>query len=302
MAHRQAQGGRNDVEKARRRFAEELRYTARIRSPSVVAAFATVPREDFLGPGPWRVLSPMNLAEYWTTEDAEPHHLYHDILVAIDPVRRLNNGQPSLWAHLYDQLELEQGAHIVHVGAGTGYYSAILAEIVGCNGKVTAIEIDPELAATAQRNLALAWPQAVVVASDGFSYRPDHPADAIIVNAGVTHPSLVWIDALAAENGRLLVPLTTADGVGGFLLITRLGGETRHYPARFVHWTGIIPCTGGRDPEAEARLRAALARSHFAAIRSLRRAPEDPDDTCWLAGEGWWLSTAPIAAGAEPTG
>src|SRR4029077_521158 len=208
----------------RRRFAEELRYTARVRAPKVVAAFATVPREHFLGPGPWRVLSPMNLAEYWTTDDAKPHHLYHDILVAIDPLRRLNNGQPSLWAHLYDQLALRPGAHVVHVGAGTGYYSAILAEIVGRHGKVTAIEIDPDLTAGAQHNLSFAWPQAVVLATDGFAFRPDEPADAIIVNAGVTHLSLAWVDSLAAENGRLLIPLTTADGMGGFLLITRFGG------------------------------------------------------------------------------
>jgi len=302
MAHehpRQDQARRRNLEEARRRFAEELRYTARIRSPRLVAAFAAVPREHFLGPGPWRVLSPMNMAEYWTTEDAQPHHLYHDILIAIDPMRRLNNGQPSLWACLYDELELEPGAHVVHVGAGTGYYSAILAEIVGRNGKVTAVEIDPELAAAAQRNLALSWPQAVVTATDGFAFRTEEPADAIIVNAGVTHLSLAWVDSLAAENGRLLVPLTTGDGMGAFLLITRLGGETRHYPARFAHWTGIIPCTGGRDPRAEAGLRAALARSHFAAIRSLRRAPDQPDDTCWLAGEGWWLSTAPVAGDAS---
>jgi len=296
--HRDRAQARN-IEEARQRFAEELRYTAHVRSSRVVAAFATVPREHFVGPGPWRILSPMSLAEYWTTDDARPHHLYHDILIAIDPIRRLNNGQPSLWAHLYDQLDLQPGAHVVHVGAGTGYYSAILAEIVGRAGKVTAIEIDPDLAVWARQNLALAWPQAVVVAADGFAFRPDPLADAIIVNAGVTHLSLAWIDSLAAENGRLLVPLTTADGRGGFLLITRLGGETRHYPARFAHWTGIIPCTGGRDPAAEARLRAALARSHFAAIRSLRRAPDEPDDTCWLAGEGWWLSTAPVAGDAS---
>src|SRR5262249_36117364 len=154
-----------------------------------------------------------------------PHHLYHDVLIAIDPIRRLNNGQPSLWAHLYDQLELEPGAHVVHIGAGTGYYSAILAEIVGRNGKVTAIEIDPGLADWARQNLALAWPQAAVVEADGFVFRPGEPADATIVNAGVTHLSLAWIDSLAAENGRLLVPLTTGDGMGAFLLITRLGGE-----------------------------------------------------------------------------
>src|SRR3712207_5345550 len=119
------------VATARRRFAEELRYVAGVRLPAVVEAFATVPRERFAGSGPWRVLSPMSMDAYWTTDDADPRHLYHDVLVAIDERRRLNNGQPSLWAALYDRLGLAPGAHVVHVGAGTGYYSAVLAEIVG---------------------------------------------------------------------------------------------------------------------------------------------------------------------------
>ena len=41
-------------------------------SPLVKAAFATVPRERFVGVGPWRVKSPWSSAEYWTTEDADP--------------------------------------------------------------------------------------------------------------------------------------------------------------------------------------------------------------------------------------
>jgi protein-L-isoaspartate(D-aspartate) O-methyltransferase len=94
---------------ARRWFAEELRHTAHVCSESVIEAFATVPREHFAGPGPWRILSPMHLAEYWTTEDADPRHLYHDVLIAIDEERGLNNGQPSLWAFLYDQLNLAPG-------------------------------------------------------------------------------------------------------------------------------------------------------------------------------------------------
>ena len=52
-------------------------------------------REGFLGPGPWRVLSLMRGLDYWTTDDADPRRLYHDILVAIDEGRRLNNGRPS---------------------------------------------------------------------------------------------------------------------------------------------------------------------------------------------------------------
>lgn len=150
--------------------------------------------------------SPMRMAAYWTTEDADPRDLYHDVLVAIDESRRLNNGQPSLWACLYDQLELASGNHIVHVGIGTGYYSAILAEIVGSAGHVTAIEIDPGLAEQARSNLALAWRQVTVVTADGFTFQPERPADAIVVNAGVSHLSLSWLDALTPENGRLLIP------------------------------------------------------------------------------------------------
>ena len=285
---------------ARRGYALELRYTARVEAKAVVEAFATVPRERFLSPGPWRILSPMRMAEYWTTEDADPRHLYHDVLVAIDEGQRLNNGQPSLWAALYDQLGMTGGEHVVHVGAGTGYYSALLAEIVGREGRVTAVEIDPELAARARAGLA-AWPQAMVIEANGFAFRPERPADVIIVNAGVSHLSLAWLDGLSAENGRLLVSLTNAGGSGAFLLITREAGETRRYPAHYVSRTGIIACVGGRDPDAEARLKAALASSGFDAVRSLRRAPEQPDASCWLEGDGWWLSTAPIPGDAVAT-
>ncbi|MBV8574373.1 MAG: methyltransferase domain-containing protein, partial [Acetobacteraceae bacterium] len=234
------------TEEARRHYAEELRFTAKLRSRAVIDAFATVPRERFFAPGPWRILSPMVMPEYWTTEDADPVHLYHDVLIAIDEERRLNNGQPSLWARMYDHLELSRGDHVVHVGAGTGYYSAILAEIVGRAGRVTAIEIDPVLAARAKENLAAAWPQATVVPADGFLFQPDRSADAIVVNAGVTHFSSVWLDALAAENGRLLVPLTNAERWGCFLLITRHAGDPDRYAARFAGRVGMIECVGGR--------------------------------------------------------
>jgi protein-L-isoaspartate O-methyltransferase len=68
----------DDIGRARRWFAEELRHTAHVRSPAVVEAFATVPREHFAGPGPWRVLSPMRGPDYWTTDDADPRRLCHD--------------------------------------------------------------------------------------------------------------------------------------------------------------------------------------------------------------------------------
>jgi protein-L-isoaspartate(D-aspartate) O-methyltransferase len=286
----------DDIAQARRWFAEELRHTAHVRSPAVVQAFATVPREHFAGPGPWRLLSPIGGPDYWTTDDADPRRLCHDVLVAIDEKRRLNNGQPSLWAALFDQLALRPGDRVVHVGAGLGYYSAILAEIVGPRGSVTAIEVDPDLAERARANLASAWPQAKVIAADGFAFRVEEPVDAIVVNAGVSHLALPWLDALKADGGRLLVPLTNPNWWGAFLIVARHGAR---YPVRFASRTGIIACTGGRDPEAEARLAAALARADYTAVKSLRRPPQEPDDTCWLAGEGWWLSTAPAEEAPE---
>jgi protein-L-isoaspartate(D-aspartate) O-methyltransferase len=280
-----------DIKQARRWFAEELRHTAHVRSLSVVEAFATVPREHFVGPGPWRILSPLGGPDYWTTDDSDPRRLCHDVLVAIDETRRLNNGQPSLWAALFDQLGLAPGARVVHVGAGLGYYSAILAEIVGPSGEVTAIEIDAALAERARANLARSWPQARVIAGDGFGFRAEEPVDAIVVNAGVSHLALPWLDSLKPDGGRLLVPFTNANLWGAFLMVSRQGAR---YPVRFASRVGIIACAGGRDAEAEARLTAALARADYTAVKSLRRPPDEPDETCWLAGDGWWLSTAPV--------
>jgi protein-L-isoaspartate(D-aspartate) O-methyltransferase len=261
-----------------------------VRSTEVVETFATVPREHFAGPGPWRILSPMRGPDYWTTDDANPRRLCHDVLVAIDEQRRLNNGQPSLWAALFDQLGLKPGDRMIHVGVRLGYYSALHATLVGSSGNVTAIEIDPSLAERARVNLASAWPQAKVIAADGFAFQAGEPVDAIVVNAGVSHLALPWVDALKADGGRLLVPLTNANLWGAFLIVVRRGAR---YSVRLASRVGIIACAGGREAEAEARLTAALARSDYTAVKSLRRPPDEPDHTCWLLGEGWWLSTAP---------
>jgi protein-L-isoaspartate(D-aspartate) O-methyltransferase len=75
-------------------------------------------------------------------------------------------------------------------------------------------------------------------------------------------------------------------------MVTRQAGNPCRYATRVAGRVGMIHCVGGRDPAAEERLKAAFARGDLAGIRSLRRAPEEPNQTCWLAGEGWWLSTA----------
>ena len=59
-----------DLDAVRSWYAEELRYAAAVKSPAVVRAFATVPRERFLGPGPWLICTGEAPNKYWSTEDA----------------------------------------------------------------------------------------------------------------------------------------------------------------------------------------------------------------------------------------
>jgi protein-L-isoaspartate(D-aspartate) O-methyltransferase len=93
-----------------------------------------------------------------------------------------NNGLPSGLARWIDALEVAEGDHVVHAGCATGYYSAIIAHIVGSSGRVVAIEYDPELAARARANLRN-FAQVEVVAGDATTFDTS-PADAIFVNAG----------------------------------------------------------------------------------------------------------------------
>jgi len=281
-----------DLAVLREFYAEELRAVSNVRSPSLVRAFATVPREHFLGAGPWEILAPADPGgvAYRTTEDADPRHLYHNVLVAIDTARRLHNGEPAALALWMDALDLQPGERVVHIGCGVGYYTAILAELVGSTGHITAIELDTDLAARSRKNLShLA--QVEVLERDGTTYDAG-PTDAIFVNAGATHPCPLWLGALR-PGGRLLVPITVAisplgHGRGGMLKVTRNGGG---FSARFISEVGIFPCLGARDPEMNEKLTGAFRGGAWHGVRSLRQDRHEPTETCWLHGGDFCLST-----------
>ncbi len=256
--------------------------------PRVEQAFAAVPREPFAGPAPWSIHVPGN--GYLETPDDDPAYLYQDVLVALDPTRGINIGEPSLHARCLDALAPGPGETILHVGAGAGYYSAILAHLVGAQGRVLAYEIDPDLAARARRNLS-DWPWAEVRARSGIAAGLPE-VDGIYVSAGLTQPAPSWLDALR-PGGRLLFPLQPLGGFGGMLLVRRPGksGHATAWPARFICTAGFIGCIGPQDEETGRRLREAFTAGGWRAVRALRL-DDAPDETCWVAGDGWWLSTA----------
>ncbi len=271
-----------DLDLRRRFFADEIAAVANLRSAALVDALATVPRERFLPPGPWMVVGDGSVgAQPRQTPDADPAHVYHNYSVAIDPARQLFNGAPSLIAGTIEMLQLRPGARVLHVGAGLGYYTALMGHLVGPAGHVAAIEIDDALAADAQKNLACTpW-----IAIGNEPPCGEHRFDAILVNAGVTHPEPAWLDALAV-GGRMILPLTAGIaamgpiGKGVMTLVTRQPDDS--FEARVLTFVAIYSAIGLRNEAINTQLGQALMRTPFPRLKRLRRDPHESSPACWL--------------------
>jgi protein-L-isoaspartate(D-aspartate) O-methyltransferase len=194
----------------RRAFARQIMAVVGVSDRRIEAAFASLKREDFLGRGPWQIIRWGR--GYISSPSRNPVYLYDDVVVGIIPERNLNNGQPSLHAWLIANAAPKTGEHVVHVGAGVGYYTAILHRLVGRRGRLTAIEFDSNLAARLAANFVGAR-NIEVVQGDGAGV-PFESADIIYVNAGATKPAEAWLDRLA-DGGRLILPLTAGEFPSG---------------------------------------------------------------------------------------
>jgi protein-L-isoaspartate(D-aspartate) O-methyltransferase len=286
------------LDDCRRFYAEEIEQAANLTSPALVEAYASVPREKFLGPPPWQLASPETRAlaatgliqmSYRTT--SEPRRLYHNVVVALDTAKDINNGQPSALASWINALDLKSGDRVYHMGCGVGYYTAIMAEVVGPGGSVVAIDAQPELAARARENLS-GYRQVTVHAADGAAFDPE-ACDAMLINAGVTHPHALWLDRLR-EGSRLVVPLTIAIsptvGQGMMVGIMR---QSEGFSANIVTFLAIFNGGNLRDAELEAPLRKAMATGALLKLKSLRRDAHEPEESCLFHTPGMCLSSAP---------
>ena len=272
----------NNVRAFREFYARYVTRKAGVDDPRIVDAFASVERERFVGAGPWQVFI---AGGYISTGTDDPRLLYQDILIGLSVDRGINNGEPSLHAKCIARADPQAGETVIHIGSGTGYYTALFAHLVGSHGRVHAYEIEADLAALATRNLAYAGNVSVRATSGVNAALP--LANVIYVNAGATHPPAPWLDALAM-GGRLVLPLTPNERLGCMLLVTRRTSTA--YAARIFSTAGFVPCIGARDEEASRSLAAALDRGDTDRVRSLRRRVV-PDDSAWCIGTDWWLST-----------
>jgi len=246
----------------------------------VQGAFERVPRHEFLGPGP------VFFTEHGAGVEADdPAIAYQD--VALGLTKGVPTGLPSLHARCIAACALRPGERVIHVGAGTGYYTAILAELVGERGPVLAFEVDRGLAQRAQKNLS-PWPWVRTEASSGVTFEKAS-ADVIYVSAGVEELPPGWLHALGSR-GRLVFPLVPG-GEEGVMVLVRSIDSPAIFSAKVICRARFVPCIGTENERVRTRLSEALRRDGGESIRSLRIEPEVPDDSAWFAGGAWWFST-----------
>ena len=272
------------LEERRRRYAAEITHSTGVSHARVEEAFAAVPRENYLTPPPWTIFAPGGL---FMNDTSDPADLYQDVLVVLDKKRGINNGQPSLHAAWLAALDPQPGEVAVQIGAGTGYYTAILATLVAPDGEVHAYEIEPDLAETARRNLAaLAWVTVHAVSGVGAALPA---ADVVYVNASASAPDVAWLKALKPD-GRLVFPWQASGRRGGVTLqVTRAGRGYRAAPTMEV---AFIACVGAMFRPASGS-RAELG--DIMGVRSLWLTEErPPDDTAIVVYDHVWFSTERI--------
>jgi protein-L-isoaspartate(D-aspartate) O-methyltransferase len=117
--------------------------------------------------------------------------------------------QPYIVALMLEALELLPTHRVLEIGTGSGYVTALLAELTG---QVISIERHESLAESARRLLAdLGYSNARVVTGDGTRGFPEAaPYDAIMVSAAAlaVPPALL---AQLAEGGRMIIPVGADD-------------------------------------------------------------------------------------------
>jgi protein-L-isoaspartate(D-aspartate) O-methyltransferase len=187
-----------------------------ITDQAVVAAMRRVPRHRFM-------------------PDSDSEDAYGDFPLSIGYGQTIS--QPFIVAYMTQALKLKPDEKVLEIGTGSGYQTAILAELVS---KVFTIEIVEPLAARAKKTLAeLGYDNVIVRAGDGYKGWPDEsPFDAIILTAAPNHVPSPLLEQLAI-GGRLILPV--GDYPQRLLLIRRTKKgyqETELLPVVFVPMTG----------------------------------------------------------------
>lgn len=289
----------DELETIRRAYAAQVIASAGVKEKRVETAYANVPRERFLSGNNW--LLPLGPVGPSPLKSDNPVLAYQDKLLALNTAKGINNGSPALHAAMIESLDVQPGEHIAHIGAGTGYYSAILAELVGAKGHVLAVEYDPVLAGFAKQALE-DRDNVTVICGDGAAY-PVEPVDAVYVNFASDRPADRWIEGLRSGGSLLFQlgsPMRSPEvggpiyGNGGAFLVRR---EVQGFSAQYLLRTAFIFSEGdlsARDSSSgRDTLQAAFQNGPAEQVQSLLWKELIDPEQCWFVGNDWALSYQP---------
>ena len=174
-------------------FIESLIKEGWLKTPGIVEAFEKIKRIDFL-PEDMKNLAELNEA------------------LPIGDGQTIS--QPLVVAFMLEQLGPEPGNKILDVGAGSGWTTALLAEIVGERGKVFAIEIVPELKEFGERNVHqynfIEKKIVEFISADGSKGYPEEaPFDRILASASAREIPQAWKEQLKV-GGRIVAPIDSS--------------------------------------------------------------------------------------------
>ena len=144
-------------------------------------------------------------------------------------------------AVMLEMLEIEPGQRVFEVGAGTGYNAALMGHLVGEEGSVTSIDIDPSVTGEAAANLGEAGITGVrIVTGDGWLGEPGGAFDRGMVTAECWDLSPHWVDQLA-EGGTLVLPLWIRPGLTLAVAFEKRDGVLA---SRSLAMCGFMPLRG----------------------------------------------------------
>ncbi|MGH7514069.1 MAG: protein-L-isoaspartate(D-aspartate) O-methyltransferase [Gemmatimonadales bacterium] len=183
----------------RTRLVETLQQKG-IRDLAVLRAIGTVPRHLFV-------------------PESVRHRAYEDVALPIGGGQTIS--QPWVQARYLELAALTGRERVLEVGAGSGYQTALLAQLADA---VFAVERIPALAQGAREALeAVGIRNVTVLVGDGtLGWRPFAPYDAILVAAASPEIPAPLVEQLA-PTGRLVIPLGDRDNQ--VLTVARLAGE-----------------------------------------------------------------------------
>jgi protein-L-isoaspartate(D-aspartate) O-methyltransferase len=186
----------------RQQLVRRLESASVITSPAVRRALLEVPRELFIPDVAKRLgVAAVYRDEAYPTK-TDPHG---------DAIS--SSSQPGIMAAMLQELRVLPGHRVLEIGAGTGYNAALLRVLVGPRGRVTSVELDPELATGARRSLDAAGHRPSIVVGDGREgWEANAPYDRIIVTASSLEVPAAFLEQLN-EGGLLVLPLRLSDAV-----------------------------------------------------------------------------------------